>query len=171
MPRLLAWSALLAAVVIALTVSTAHSSRNADRPVSGCFRYAVQTDAGSYQRGTPVHLTVTATNIGAQPCRGRSCGGVTPWFEVFDGRGRLVYRSSAVGIACRSDAPPAAMIAPGDAEVWTDGSWDQLGPLTGTCRPGNCRPIRRPVPVGWYRITWRWLDTVSVRTGWFELTG
>jgi hypothetical protein len=170
MPGLIGGSALIAAT-IALSVSTSHSTRSTDRPVDGCFRYAVRTDQRTYHRGVPVQLTVTATNIGTQPCRGRSCGGITPWFEVFDLRGRSAYRSSAVGIACRSDAPPPAVIAPGSAEVWADGGWDQYGPLTGVCRPGNCRPTQAPAAADWYRITWHWLDTVTVRTGWFELAG
>lgn len=164
-------SVLVVAATIGLAVSRADSSGTGDDAVSGCFRYAVQTNHRAYQRGEPVELKVTATNIGTQGCRGRSCGGVTPWFEVYDLLGRPVYRSSAVGIQCRSDAPPPATIAPGHAEVWADGRWDQLGPWIGTCQPGNCHPTRRPTAAGWYQISWHWLDTVSARTGWFELSG
>jgi hypothetical protein len=169
--RLITLSVVVVAATTAPAVWHARSKSTTEDSLSGCFRYSVRTDRGAYRRSEPVTVIVTATNIGTQPCPGRSCGGLTPWFEVYDMGGRSAYRSSAAGIQCRSDAPPPAMIAPGQAEVWAGGSWDKLGPWLETCQPGDCNSIRRPAATGWYRITWHWRDTVSARTGWFELSG
>jgi hypothetical protein len=146
------------------------SHHRLDTATSGCFQYSVRTDHTSYPLGTPVNVLVTATNVSTQPCRGRSCGGITPSFEVFNAAGKSVYTSGGVGIACVRNPPPPAMIQPGHAEAWTDGPWDQLGLWTGPCKPGNCHPTRTQAPPGPYRITWRWLDTLSVSTAWFWLS-
>jgi hypothetical protein len=141
-----------------------------DTARSGCFAYSVRTDRSSYQRATPVKLTVTATNVTNQPCRGHSACGITPGFEVFDVDGRPVYVQNAFGVQCVADPPPPAIIRPGRAETWVDGSWDQHGAWTGRCVPGDCHPARPQEPPGRYRITWQWLDTLRVSTEWFLLS-
>lgn len=152
----------------ALAMQASH--RAVDTATSGCFRYTVRTDHSVYRRGASVNLRVTATNISTHLCPGRSCGGLTPGFEVFNAAGKSVDVEGGVGVTCVRNPPPPAMIRPGHAEVWTDGPWDQTGPWTGPCGPGSCRPTRIHVAPGIYRITWRWLGTVSVSTGWFTLS-
>jgi hypothetical protein len=89
---------------------------------------------------------------------------------VFNAVGRSVYADGGTGVLCVSNAPPPPIIRPGHSEAWTDGPWDQLGRWAGPCQPGNCHPTRTHVPPGMYRITWRWLDTLSVSTAWFWIT-
>lgn len=154
-------------VTLALAARPAH--RRADTATSGCFRYSVRTDRSVYHRGAPVRLLVTATNITAHACLARSCGGLTPGYEVFGASGRSVYLDSGAGVQCVRNPPPPAVIRPGRAERWSDGPWDQRGPFTDRCTPGRCHSTRSRLPPGRYRITWRWLEADSVSTNWFAL--
>jgi hypothetical protein len=133
----------------------------------------VRTNNWIYHRDQPVNVIVTATNITSHTCIGEHCGGITPWIEVRYFLGNLqMYRSSPVGITCAlpRNPPPLPMIRPGHSQVWIGGGWDQMGQEMGTCKPGDCHSYRPIAPVGWYRITWHWLDTLSVQTGWFVLS-
>lgn len=74
-----------------------------------------------------------------------------------------------VGVMCRSDAPPPQEVPSRASIVWASFQWDGLGDFAGArCVPGDCRLSRPRLKPGRYRVTWTWLDAVSVRSGWLH---
>jgi hypothetical protein len=132
----------------------------------GCFRFQMEQVSAVNQPGAVLAVQVVATNVTDSPCAGRHCGGITGSFEVADHAGRVIAERSPVGVACMAQPPQPTQVAPGGSETWESFAWDGLGPWIGRCVPGDCRPTRSLVGPGSYRVTWRWLDHLTVRSAW-----
>ncbi|MHB8572201.1 MAG: hypothetical protein ACYDAY_04480 [Candidatus Dormibacteria bacterium] len=105
----------------------------------------LHTDHDSYAAGTPVHLTIGATNEGQSRCTVDTiqCGGV---INIYDPGGRVVWSdSSAAGCPTvyQGNLDPGLTVS----RVVT---WDQH-----VCVPGSCP--RTQVPAGTYTARGQWI--------------
>jgi hypothetical protein len=131
----------------------------------GCFQYAVESAPPA--TGSVLAVDVVATNVTGALCGGPSCGGLTGGFVVTDGDGRAVLHVGPAGAMCVSNAPRPTQVTPGESIAWESLQWDGFGDLAGDrCVPGDCHLARPRAGAGRYRVTWSWLDAVTVRSGW-----
>jgi hypothetical protein len=174
--RATGWSILIISVVVAVVIigspgmlqwSAQGRGKGTGLSASGCYRYSVQTSQWIYRHDQPVRLIVTRTNITEHECAGRTCGGVTPWFEVSNLAGAQVYHSFPAGVACARpvhNPPPVPEISPGRSEVWRDDGWDHS-----ICTQRDCPVFGSSTAPGLYRITWHWLDAIAVQSNWLAV--
>lgn len=162
----------LALLIVALVLPTTGCAVGSDSSISarfGCFVF--QATQAPPTNGAVLAVNVVATNVTNSPCSGPPCGGLTGGFVVTTEAGREVRREGPAGVMCRSDAPPPRRVRPGASVTWASFQWDGLGDLTGSrCVPGDCHLTRPRFKPGRYRVTWNWLDAVSVQSEWLHTT-